>query len=331
MATGAGDSGRELAAGTPSHVVDEAWNVAPSSNLGDHLSRLARESRTPLTAEDLPADTRPPMITHKLSDLGPAPENFRLHDVFDSLPTSPVDRIRATLDLIERHTRHSPGEDQRFAHLAALSELRRVVAPAVTSLENRLAADAFAHGATMEDLANAAGMSGQGARDRWADLAGSHYVVVISRRDRQHETRDGDPRERVGEIGGPDQYDADRGVWRVGASVRATARHAVIAVDGSVRRVYEIDPDGWEPNPDNPREWRFRAVGDRALAPEVVAELHAAWELPYAIGSSCPTRPGGAYRPERFWPQRQRTETSSMRSDTVPPEKTDVPTIGEQA
>ncbi|MFE3280610.1 hypothetical protein [Nocardia sp. NPDC059239] len=266
---------------------------------------------------------------------GPMPERFALRGVFDPLPTSPVERIRATLDLIELHTRNFPGEDQRFAHLAALGELRRVLGPAVTALENRLAADAFAHGATMADLANAAGMSGQGARDRWAALAGSHYVVVISRRDRQYKTREGDPLERVGEIGGADQYDADRGVWRVGVNVRAAARHAVIAVDRSVRRVYEIDPDGWEPNPDNPREWRFRAVGDRELSPELVDELHAAGELPYRIGSHCPTKAGGAYRPERFWPQRERAErfiehASSAPLGVLPPELTDDPTTGEQ-
>ncbi|GAB4590283.1 hypothetical protein [Nocardia sp. IFM 10818] len=305
--------------------------------LSEPMAQLTRAGRTRQTAADLAESARPPLMTQSPRDWsGPMPERFTLREgIFALLPASSVERIRQTLDLIVLHTQNSPGEDQRYAHLAALAELRSVLRPAVTDLENRLAADAFAHGATMEDLANAAGLTGQGARDRWADLAGSHYVVVISRRARRYETREGDPREWVGEVGGAGQYDADRGVWRVGVNVRASARHAVIAVDGSVRRVYEIDPDGWEPNPDNPREWCFRAVGDRALSPEAVDELYAAGELPYRIGSHCPTKAGGAYRPERFWPARERAERSSERAaalslDVLPPDTTDDPTTGEQ-
>ncbi|MFE3281277.1 hypothetical protein [Nocardia sp. NPDC059239] len=53
------------------------------------------------------------------------PERFALRGDFAPLPTSSVERIRATLDPIEPHPRNYPGGDQRFAHLAALGELRR--------------------------------------------------------------------------------------------------------------------------------------------------------------------------------------------------------------
>ncbi|MFF1482605.1 hypothetical protein ACFVYD_34525 [Streptomyces sp. NPDC058301] len=61
--------------------------------------------------------------------------------------------------------------------------------------------------------------------------------MVISRRDRVREYA-GDPRVRVGEVGGDEQYDNDRGRWPVGKQVRAEAMYAIIAVDGTVRRVY---------------------------------------------------------------------------------------------
>ncbi len=219
------------------------------------------------------------------------------------MPAAPIERIRAILDLIELHTQISPGADQRMTHLAALGELAGVLRPAVSALENRVAADAFAHGATQEDLARAAGLTDQAARDRWGDLTICHCVVVISHQARAQETQQDDPRAGIGEMGVPAQYDADRGVWRVGVHVRTCARHAVIAVGGSVRRVYEIDPDGWEPNPGG---WSFRAVGERALSPVEVDDLYADGELPYHIGSPCPTTAGGPYRPERFWPVRER-------------------------
>ncbi|MFE3572426.1 hypothetical protein ACFXON_23700 [Bacillus subtilis] len=118
-------------------------------------------------------------------------------------------------------------------------------------------------------------------------------------------------------------------------NVSAAARHAVIAVDGSVRLVYEIDPDGWEPNPDNPREWRFRAVGDRELSPELVDELHAAGELPYRIGSLCPTKAGARTGPNASGHTASAPRDSSNTQARfpwarLPPDEADDCTTGEQ-
>jgi hypothetical protein len=118
---------------------------------------------------------------------------------------------------------------------------------------------------------------------------------VISRRDR---VRTGQQGPDYGEVGGTGQYDSDRGVWPVGKRVREMARYAVIAVDGTVRRVYRIDPDGWRQ--DSPGKWEFRAIHDRECTAAEIGAAYAAGDLPLRPGAECPTRAGGAYRPHWF-------------------------------
>ncbi|MFF2080576.1 hypothetical protein ACFVXG_38160 [Kitasatospora sp. NPDC058162] len=153
----------------------------------------------------------------------------------------------------------------------------------------RAAVAALKQGAGFEDLGEAWGFSWQAASKRWGHLArGERVAVVISRRNRVH--RDG-----YGEVDGDGQYDMDRGAWPVGEEVRRKARYAVIAVDGTVRRVYKIT-DGWEPDQHSPK-WHF--TGTLLDDPEIEA-AHAAGDLPLKPGDSCPTQRGRAYRPHWF-------------------------------
>jgi hypothetical protein len=122
--------------------------------------------------------------------------------------------------------------------------------------------------------------------DRWWQGL-PDIVVVVSRRGDKPERVDGRSR---GEMS---QYDADRRYWFVGAGVRATARHAMVAVDGVVRRVYTLA--GWEPNPGDQRQFGFRALGDAPLDRGMVEDLYGAGELPYTIGASYPVKRGGRY------------------------------------
>ncbi len=193
--------------------------------------------------------------------------------------------------------RHAHGARGPGPFLAELGALEAKLRPAVDGMMADCAALALAHGATFEDLGTAVGITRQAASHRWGHLRGERIVVVISRRDRSHPAPEHDSRARVGEVGGSGQYDADRGWWPIGADVRAAAAHAVIAVDGEVRRVYAIDTGGWD---SDGRKWRFRAVDDRPLPAQEIDRLHTAGDLPYRLGDPCPTKAGGAYRPERF-------------------------------
>lgn len=157
---------------------------------------------------------------------------------------------------------------------------------------------AIEQGADFEDIAGVLGVSRQAVEKRWGYMRrGERVAVVISRRDRVREYPD-DPRTRVGEVGGDEQYESDRGTWPIGKTVRTKAQYAVVAVDGTVRRVYELVPDGWDQV--EPNKWQFTAVGDRPLTEQEVATAYAAGKLPLQPGDDCPTRAGGAYRPHWY-------------------------------
>lgn len=186
-------------------------------------------------------------------------------------------------------------QDAALALLAAQNQLLQALAPCIPETVTA----ALEYGADFEDLAVVLGVSRQAVEKRWGYLrrSGERVAVVISRRDRVREHPD-DPRGRVGEVGGAEQYDNDRGIWPIGEKVRAEAKYAVVAVDGSVRRVYEIAPDSWEEV--QPRLWQFDAVGDRALTAEEIDAAYGSGELPLRPSDDCPTRAGGAYRPHWF-------------------------------
>ncbi|WP_280393543.1 hypothetical protein [Nocardia brasiliensis] len=177
-------------------------------------------------------------------------------------------------------------EERIARNLAALADIRENLRPALRILEEALAVSALQSGARIADLAAAAGLTPQGASDRWAHLTGDRIIVVISRNTPRNPS--------------VNTYDHDRAWWRIGATVRELARYAVIAEGGTVQRVYELDPNNWTPNPADGKQWQFRAFRDHPLSADEVESLHQAGEIPYVLGSPCPTKAGGAYRPERF-------------------------------
>lgn len=199
--------------------------------------------------------------------------------------------IRAVEQLAQdwiRRRNQATTDDSGASELRLLAVLKQID-EACQAAAARAAVAALQQGADFEDLGQAWGFSWQAASKRWGHLArGEQVAVVISRRNRIH--HDG-----YGEVGGDDQYDADRGAWPVGEEVRRKARYAVIAVDGIVQRVYEIT-DGWEPDQHSPK-WHFRG---KLLDDPEIAAAHDAGDLPLTPGDSCPTQRGRAYRPHWF-------------------------------
>lgn len=191
------------------------------------------------------------------------------------------------------------GDDATQATRLARLRVLKHVARHLDLLTEQTAGLALDHGADLDDIATALGVTRQAVRKRFGHLLrlGDSVAVVISRRDRVRHDPD-DPRGAYGEIGGPDQYAADRGLWSVGRAVRDQADHAVVAVDGTVRRIYALDPDGWTEV--SPGKWQFTAVGDQPMDDASVRAGVAAGHIPLGIGDDCPTRIGGAYRPHWF-------------------------------
>ncbi|MEU9044535.1 MULTISPECIES: hypothetical protein [unclassified Kitasatospora] len=201
----------------------------------------------------------------------------------------------------------SADEPERLAYL-------RVLKHATGHLSNRTDQTALGlidRGTDLEDVAQALGVGVPAVRKRFGSVRqGERVAVVISRRDRvRHD--ESDPRGSFGEVGGYEQYASDRGVWPIGAGVRAQAEFAIVAVDGVVRRVYRIDPDGWREH--SPRLWEFTAVGGVPLTPSEIRQAQLAGDLPLVPGDSCPTRAGGAYRPHRFHPTATPTPHAELR------------------
>jgi hypothetical protein len=189
-----------------------------------------------------------------------------------------------------------PGDDEitnaRLARAAVLEILRRQTESSI----NEDVLTALQHGADADEIASMLGITRQAVEKRWgyAQQGLDRVAVVISRRDRVR----ADGRGRYGEVGGVEQYRADRGLWPIGKRVRELARYAIVAVDGTVQRVYRVKPDGWHEVTSN--KWEFTAIGDRACTAAEIEAAHSARELPLRPGDDCPTRVGGAYRPHWF-------------------------------
>lgn len=120
--------------------------------------------------------------------------------------------------------------------------------------------------------------------------AGGRIFPVISRSGRMYRQSDG---RLYGEAPAPDQRQADAGHWGVGAAVREACEPMTVAVGGTVQRIYEI------------RGWGKDAASGKWIAE--LGQLLADADLdrdypsyPYRNGDSCPTRRGGAYRPESY-------------------------------
>lgn len=115
-----------------------------------------------------------------------------------------------------------------------------------------------------------------------------HNIAVVSRSGRSYRQDDG----RVyGEVASAEQRQADAGAWRANAAIRAEALPLTIAVGGTVRRIYEVrtwSPDG--------KKWTADLGGELTSA-----DLDRNYPgFPYRVGDDCPTKGGGAYRPETY-------------------------------
>lgn len=205
------------------------------------------------------------------------------------------------------HSEVVPRAQAKAAFLARLAVMKRLIAEC-EAVAARDVLSATENGADIEDLAAAWGITRQAATKRWGNvLRGEQVVVVISRRSRVHEDKT-DPLGSYGEVGGEDQYEADRGHWYVGWEVRHTAPYAVIAVEGTVRRIYEIKRGEytftwdsiWVTVPYSGRVMEKSRFTGTLMSVEQIEAAYADRRLPFRLGDPCPTKAGGAYRPHWF-------------------------------
>lgn len=113
-------------------------------------------------------------------------------------------------------------------------------------------------------------------------------IAVISRRARSYRQEDG----RVyGEVTPDEQRQSDAGAWRANQAIRNDCLPLVIAVDGTVERIYEVND--WSPVG---KKWEADLGAE--LSNQALDRDYP--DFPYRLGDDCPTRRGGAYRPEVY-------------------------------
>lgn len=112
---------------------------------------------------------------------------------------------------------------------------------------------------------------------------------VIARSGRSYVEDDG---RRYGELSGSEQRQADAGYWRVGQAVRSDLEPMTVSVKGTVVRILEVL--GWEQDPGG--KW-VADLGRTLTDDDLDREFP---DYPYRLGDDCPTRAGGAYRPETY-------------------------------
>lgn len=113
-------------------------------------------------------------------------------------------------------------------------------------------------------------------------------IAVVSRSGRAFRQKNG----RVyGEVSPVEQRQSDAGSWKSNPGIRADCLPLTIAVGGTVRRIYEVF--AWKPDG---KKW----VADlgQELSNADLDRDHP--DFPYRIGDNCPTRKGGAWRPETY-------------------------------
>ena len=117
---------------------------------------------------------------------------------------------------------------------------------------------------------------------------GQRAIAVISRSGRTYRQDDG---RTYGEVTPPKQKQADAGAWRVNARVREHCEPLTVAVAGTVKRIYEVH--AWKPHG---AKWTAD-LGDEMTNEDLDRNYP---DYPYRLGDDCPTRQGGAYRPEFY-------------------------------
>lgn len=99
--------------------------------------------------------------------------------------------------------------------------------------------------------------------------------------------------EPSGEVSPQQQRQADAGFWRVGEAVREACLPMTVTVAGTVERIYEVN--GWSRDPGS-RKW-VADLGELLTDGDLDSRYP---DYPYRHGGECPTRGGGAYRPETY-------------------------------
>lgn len=113
-------------------------------------------------------------------------------------------------------------------------------------------------------------------------------IAVISRSGRTYKQENG---RLYGEVTPEGQRQADAGAWRANSAIRTDRLPLTIAVGGTVRRIYEV----FDWNSDG-KKWTADLGAELSNA-----DLDRDFpDFPYRIGDDCPTRMGGAYRPETY-------------------------------
>lgn len=113
-------------------------------------------------------------------------------------------------------------------------------------------------------------------------------IAVISRSGRTYKQENG---RLYGEVTPEEQRQADAGAWRANSAIRADRLPLTIAVGGTVRRIYEV----FDWNSDG-KKWTADLGAELSNA-----DLDRDFpDFPYRLGDDCPTRMGGAYRPETY-------------------------------
>lgn len=113
---------------------------------------------------------------------------------------------------------------------------------------------------------------------------------VISRSGRQYKQADG---RTYGETTPSQQRQADARYWRAGIAVREACEPMTVAVGGIVERIYKVNDWYLESG-----ETKWTADLGSELSDEDLDRHYP--DYPYRRGYECPTRKGGAYRPEYY-------------------------------
>lgn len=119
-------------------------------------------------------------------------------------------------------------------------------------------------------------------------LRAERAFPVIARSGRTYMQDNG---RRYGEVSAAEQRQADAGSWRAGQEVREQSSPMTVSVAGKVERIYEVN--SWHKNGHKWQADLGRELSDSDLDSDYP-------DYPYRHGDACPTRKGGAYRPETY-------------------------------
>jgi hypothetical protein len=127
----------------------------------------------------------------------------------------------------------------------------------------------------------------------------TRWVPTVWRRDREWVQPDG---RRYGETSPAEQEQADRRYWAVGVEVRAQSHPLVLAIEGTIERVYEVAE--WI-REDGQTKWTALSTGGQPWVRDSAAPTWVPAWWPDALTPGQPLEPParqGAYTPARIAP-----------------------------